>query len=68
MRLLIVLLLWPVLLSAAESTVLPLRPAFTAEQREWLDAHSTLRVGVVMQAPWAQLIVASSACLGPMWN
>jgi len=53
-RLLIVLLLWPVLLCAAESNVLPLRPAFSAEQRGWLSDHQTLRVGLVMQAPWAQ--------------
>ena len=53
-RLLIVLLLWPALLCAAESNVLPLRPAFSAEQRAWLSDHQTLRVGLVMQAPWAQ--------------
>ena len=53
-RLLIVLLLWPALLCAAESNVLPLRPAFSAEERAWLSDHETLRVGLVMQAPWAQ--------------
>ncbi|WP_414705415.1 PAS domain-containing sensor histidine kinase [Pseudomonas sp.] len=34
--------------------MLPLRPAFNAEQRSWLQAHDELRVGLIMQAPWAQ--------------
>lgn len=39
----------------AETSRLPLRPAFTGEQRAWLDTHPSLRVGLVLQAPWAQL-------------
>ena len=52
-RILLFLLLWPVALWA-DSSVLPLRPAFNTEQRSWLQAHDELRVGLVMQAPWAQ--------------
>src|SRR5690606_5527652 len=36
----------------AESTRMPLRPAFDAEQRAWLEAHPVLRVGLIQQAPW----------------
>mgnify|MGYP006149772465 CR=1 FL=1 len=36
----------------AESTRMPLRPAFDAEQRAWLKEHPVLRVGLVQQAPW----------------
>ena len=52
-RILLFLCLWPVALWA-DSSVLPLRPAFNAEQRSWLQAHDELRVGLIMQAPWAQ--------------
>ncbi len=52
-RILLFLCLWPVALWA-DSSVLPLRPAFNAEQRSWLLAHDELRVGLIMQAPWAQ--------------
>src|SRR5690606_41592212 len=38
----------------AESTRMPLRPAFDAEQRAWLEAHPVLRVGLIQQAPWVQ--------------
>lgn len=53
MRFFLVLLLWPVL-SMADVSVLPLRPVLTAEQQEWLQAHPQVRVGLIMQAPWAQ--------------
>ena len=52
-RILLFLFLWPAALWA-DSSVLPLRPAFNAEQRSWLQAHDELRVGLIMQAPWAQ--------------
>jgi PAS domain S-box-containing protein len=52
-RILIFLLLWPGVLWA-ESAALPLRPVFSAEQKAWLQAHGELRVGLIMQAPWAQ--------------
>ena len=39
----------------AESSRMPLRPAFDAEQQAWLAAHPRLRVGLVLQAPWAQM-------------
>lgn len=39
----------------ADSGRLPLRPAFTAEQRIWLENHPSLRVGLLLQAPWAQM-------------
>nr|WP_298144670.1 sensor histidine kinase [uncultured Pseudomonas sp.] len=51
-RLLLVLLLWP-LLARAEDAALPLRPAFDEAQRAWLADHRQLRVGLLMQAPWA---------------
>lgn len=53
LRILLVLLFWPCV-SLADSTVLPLRPVFTVEQRDWLQNHEELRVGLIMQAPWAQ--------------
>ncbi|SDH43086.1 PAS domain S-box-containing protein [Pseudomonas benzenivorans] len=52
-RLLVLLLAWPVLAWGADAA-LPLRPAFDAPQRAWLEAHRQLRVGLLMQAPWAQ--------------
>jgi PAS domain S-box-containing protein len=52
-RILLFLFLWPAALWA-DSSVLPLRPAFNTEQRSWLQAHDELRVGLIMQAPWAQ--------------
>lgn len=52
-RILLFLLLWPAALWA-DSSALPLRPAYSAEQRSWLQAHDELRVGLIMQAPWAQ--------------
>lgn len=53
LRIVLVLLCWP-LLSWADTTVLPLRPAYSAEQQAWLREHPQLRVGLIMQAPWAQ--------------
>lgn len=53
LRILLVLLCWP-LLAWAEPAALPLRPAYTGEQQAWLRAHPQLRVGLIMQAPWAQ--------------
>jgi PAS domain S-box-containing protein len=38
----------------ADTTRVPLRPAFDGEQRAWLQAHPVLRVGLVLQAPWVQ--------------
>lgn len=51
-RILVVLLAWPAL-AGAEEPPLPLRPAFDAAQQAWLDEHRQLRVGLLMQAPWA---------------
>ncbi len=51
-RLLVVLLIWP-LLAGAEEAALPLRPAFDGAQQAWLADHRQLRVGLLMQAPWA---------------
>ncbi|WP_300655296.1 PAS domain S-box protein [Pseudomonas sp.] len=51
-RILFLLLLWP-FFAWAESAVLPLRPLFTPEQQAWLAEHRQLRVGLLMQAPWA---------------
>lgn len=53
MRFFLVLLLWPALLMA-DTSVLPLRPVLKPEQQQWLEAHPKLRVGLIMQAPWAQ--------------
>jgi PAS domain S-box-containing protein len=53
LRIVLVLLCWP-LLSWADTTVLPLRPAYSAEQQAWLREHPQLHVGLIMQAPWAQ--------------
>lgn len=39
----------------ADTARMPLRPVFNAEQRAWLEAHPVLRVGLVLQAPWARL-------------
>lgn len=39
----------------ADGERLPLRPDFDAEQQAWLAAHPQLRVGLLLQAPWAQL-------------
>lgn len=51
-RLLVLLLVWP-LLAGAEEAALPLRPAFDGAQQAWLAEHRQLRVGLLMQAPWA---------------
>jgi len=51
-RVLFLLLVWP-LLAGAEDTLLPLRPLYTVEQQAWLAEHRQLRVGLLMQAPWA---------------
>jgi PAS domain S-box-containing protein len=39
----------------ADSNPLPLRPLFDAQQQAWLAEHPRLRVGLLLQAPWAQL-------------
>ena len=44
--------MWP-LFARAEDSVAPLRPLYTAEQQAWLAEHRQLRVGLLMQAPWA---------------
>jgi len=51
-RILFLLLVWP-LFARAEDSVAPLRPLYTAEQQAWLAEHRQLRVGLLMQAPWA---------------
>jgi PAS domain S-box-containing protein len=51
-RFLFLLLVWP-FFAGAEDTLLPLRPLYTAEQQAWLGEHRQLRVGLLMQAPWA---------------
>lgn len=51
-RILFLLLVWP-LFAWAENPPLPLRPVFTGEQQAWLAEHRQLRVGLLMQAPWA---------------
>jgi PAS domain S-box-containing protein len=51
-RILFLLLVWP-FFAGAEDTLLPLRPLYTAEQQAWLGEHRQLRVGLLMQAPWA---------------
>jgi hypothetical protein len=33
----------------------PARPPLSAAQRDWLGEHAPLRVGVVLQAPYAEL-------------
>ena len=48
------LLLLAITTAWAENTRMPLRPAFDAEQRAWLEAHPVLRVGLIQQAPWVQ--------------
>jgi len=53
LRIVLFLLCWP-LLAWADRAELPLRPAYTGEQQVWLKAHPQLRVGLIMQAPWAQ--------------
>ena len=46
-------LCFPLMASAAPASVVP--PAvLSAQQREWLAQHPQLRVGVVLQAPYAQ--------------
>ncbi|MBS7689769.1 hypothetical protein I0E98_01415 [Pseudomonas lalucatii] len=44
------LLVWPLLIHA-EAAPPSTRPAFTAEQQQWLEEHRQLRVGLLMQAP-----------------
>ncbi|WP_172150394.1 MULTISPECIES: PAS domain-containing sensor histidine kinase [Pseudomonas] len=51
-RILVLLLVWP-LFAWAEGSAVPLRPLYTAEQQAWLAEHRQLRVGLLMQAPWA---------------
>ncbi|WP_372874583.1 PAS domain S-box protein [Pseudomonas sp.] len=51
-RILFLLLLWP-LFAWTEDSLVPLRPLYTAEQQAWLAEHRQLRVGLLMQAPWA---------------
>ncbi|WP_439861818.1 PAS domain-containing sensor histidine kinase [Pseudomonas sp. MBLB4136] len=47
------LLTWPLLIHAEAATP-STRPTFTAEQQQWLEEHRQLRVGLLMQAPWAR--------------
>lgn len=52
-RLLVIGCLWLPLIALARPEVVPtvtLEPA----QQQWLDAHRSLRVGLVLQAPYAQ--------------
>src|SRR3990167_2482473 len=51
-RILVLLLVWP-LFAWAEGSAVTLRPLYTAEQQAWLAEHRQLRVGLLMQAPWA---------------
>ncbi|MEX6501833.1 PAS domain-containing sensor histidine kinase [Pseudomonas zhanjiangensis] len=51
-RLLVVILAWPLLVWGEENAP-RLRPSFDASQRAWLEDHRQLRVGLLMQAPWA---------------
>src|SRR3990167_5186487 len=51
-RILVLLLVWP-LFAWAEGSAVPMRPLYTAEQQAWLAEHRQLRVGLLMQAPWA---------------
>jgi hypothetical protein len=36
-----------------------------AAQQQWLDTHRSLRVGLVLQAPYAQFDRRCSNCTGP---
>jgi len=42
--------------------------ALTEAQRAWLQTHGPLRVGIVLQPPYAQFDRRSSVCPGPTWN
>jgi len=62
--LLVIGCLWLPLIALARPEVVPtvtLEPA----QQQWLDAHRSLRVGLVLQAPYAQFDRACSNCTGP---
>ncbi|WXL26434.1 PAS domain S-box protein [Ectopseudomonas mendocina] len=48
----------------AETSVMPLRPALSPEQQAWLEANPKLRVGLIMQAPWAQFDRRENALSG----
>lgn len=55
----------PLMASAAPASMVP--PAvLSGQQREWLAQHSQLRVGVVLQAPYAQYDRRLQRCPGPM--
>ena len=52
-RLLVIGCLWLPLIALARPEVAP-TVALDPAQQQWLEAHRSLRVGVVLQAPYAQ--------------